>query len=346
MKILYAIQGTGNGHLSRAIEIIPHLKKIAEVDILISGTQSDLELPFKVNYKLNGLSFVFGKRGGISLLETYKKSRIKKLFQEIKSLPVKNYDLVISDFEPVSCWAAKKAGVPCVGLSNQAAVMAEGSPQPKKFDPIGKLVLKYYAPCDEEYGFHFQRYNPMIYTPIIRSSIRKAKVSSKEHYTIYLPSFDDKKIIKRFSEFKNIEFHVFSKHSKKAYKKDNIKIEPITEQKFFDSLTSCKGVITGAGFGTTSESLFLGKKLLVIPMKMQFEQQCNALALKKMGVTVIRNLKNKNAPLIKEWIKFAKPIPVIYPDETAKIINTIVARHIRSKSKKINQGYPPVKKVS
>jgi UDP:flavonoid glycosyltransferase YjiC (YdhE family) len=34
MKILYAVQGTGNGHVSRACDVIPELKKYAQVDIL------------------------------------------------------------------------------------------------------------------------------------------------------------------------------------------------------------------------------------------------------------------------------------------------------------------------
>ena len=36
MKILYAIQSTGNGHLGRAMEILPTLKRNADVDILVS----------------------------------------------------------------------------------------------------------------------------------------------------------------------------------------------------------------------------------------------------------------------------------------------------------------------
>ncbi|NDB36263.1 MAG: glycosyl transferase, partial [Flavobacteriia bacterium] len=40
MKILYAIQGTGNGHISRAIALVPEFQKLVEVDVLISGTQS------------------------------------------------------------------------------------------------------------------------------------------------------------------------------------------------------------------------------------------------------------------------------------------------------------------
>ncbi|HXU28204.1 MAG TPA: glycosyl transferase, partial [Bacteroidia bacterium] len=73
MKILYAIQGTGNGHLSRAMEIIPAFMKRGDVDILLSGIQVDLTLPFPVKYRLNGLSFIFGKSGGVDFFRTYAK---------------------------------------------------------------------------------------------------------------------------------------------------------------------------------------------------------------------------------------------------------------------------------
>ena len=59
MKILYAVQGTGNGHLCRAIDIIPHLREFGEVDVLVSGIQADIELPFEVKYRYHGLSFIF-----------------------------------------------------------------------------------------------------------------------------------------------------------------------------------------------------------------------------------------------------------------------------------------------
>ena len=44
MKILYAIQGTGNGHVSRAREIIPFLRKYGNVDILISGIHAEVDV--------------------------------------------------------------------------------------------------------------------------------------------------------------------------------------------------------------------------------------------------------------------------------------------------------------
>ena len=98
MKILYAIQGTGNGHLSRARDIIPILQQKGDLDILVSGIQADVALPYPVKYTFKGLSFIFGKKGGIDLVATYKKSNLKQLFKEIKSLPVEDYDLIINDF--------------------------------------------------------------------------------------------------------------------------------------------------------------------------------------------------------------------------------------------------------
>jgi len=61
MKILYAIQGTGNGHISRAKDVIPILKQKGEVDILISGNQAEVKLPYKIDYKLHGPVGILGK---------------------------------------------------------------------------------------------------------------------------------------------------------------------------------------------------------------------------------------------------------------------------------------------
>jgi hypothetical protein len=94
MKVLYAIQGTGTGHISRALEILPLLKKRAEVDVLVSASQWELNLPFEVKYRYHGLGFVFGKKGGVDILRTYLKLDTLKLFNEIKRLPVEDYDLV------------------------------------------------------------------------------------------------------------------------------------------------------------------------------------------------------------------------------------------------------------
>lgn len=94
-------------------------------------------------------------------------------------------------------------------------------------------------------------------------------------------------------KFKNISWEVFSKHAEQAHISENVSIIPVDNSAFIKSLASCSGIICGAGFKTPSEALFLKKKLLVIPMKNQYEQHCNAAALKALGVPVMKNLKER-----------------------------------------------------
>lgn len=329
MKILYAIQGTGNGHLSRARDIIPILqKKGVELDILISGTQADINLPYPIIYQLKGLSFIFGKKGGVDVWKTYFKAKTMRLHKEIMTLPVEHYDLIINDFEPISAWACKLKKIPCVSLSHQSAVLAPNAPKPKKKDTLGKLILKKYAPTTKQYGFHFKAYEDTIFTPVIRQDIRLANCTTGDHYTVYLPSYDDEKILNILSKIKDVTWEVFSKHNKKTFTNKNITVQPITNEAFVTSMATSKGILCGAGFETPAEALFMKKKLLVIPMKGQYEQQCNAAALKDMGVPVIKSFKKKYVKNIMDWIENDTIIEVDYPDMTEHIIDKILAENL------------------
>jgi uncharacterized protein (TIGR00661 family) len=330
MRILYAIQGTGNGHLSRARDIIPVLQKNHYVDILISGTQADVELPYPVKYRFKGLGFIFGANGGIDMVETYKKNHIKVLLDEIEKLPVQDYNLVINDFEPVSAWACYLKNVKCISISHQAAVLNKKAPQPKNIDMIGKAILKNYAPASAKYGFHFKAYDSNIFTPVIRSQVREQKIKNKGHYTVYLPAYDDNRILKVLKQCGDVNWQVFSKHNKLLIGRKNITIQPISNEAFIESMATSEGVLCGAGFETPAEALFMKKKLMVVPMKGQYEQQCNAAALKKMGVPVLKSFKLKNLDKIKNWLKDGTIVEVDYPDITEATINNILASHAAS----------------
>jgi uncharacterized protein (TIGR00661 family) len=325
MKILYAIQGTGNGHLSRARDIIPILEKTnAELDILISGTQADLNLPYPIKYQLKGLSFIFGKQGGVNMWKTYLRANTSRLQKEINSLPIETYDLIINDFEPVSAWACKLKKKPCVSLSHQAAVLVPSAPKPLKKDPLGKFILQKYAPTTKQYGFHFKAYQDNIFTPVIRQDIRNASCKTMDYYTVYLPSYGDEKILTMLSKAKHVKWEVFSKHNKKTIIDKNITIQPITNNAFVNSMANSKGILCGAGFETPAEALFMNKKLMVIPMKGQYEQQCNAASLMDMAVPVIKSLKTKHFGKLMDWIETDTKVAVNYPDITESIISQLL----------------------
>jgi uncharacterized protein (TIGR00661 family) len=330
MKILYALQGTGNGHLARAIELYPELCKYGQVDILISGTQADIQFPFPIKYSFHGLSFIFGKHGGIDQWATISRLKLFRLFKDIKALPVLEYDVIINDFEPISAWACKWRGKKCMALSHQAAVLHPDAPKPIHKDGLGYFILQHYAPTTIQLGFHFQQIGAQIHTPIIRNSIRQLSICDEGYYTVYLPAYDDNTIIKELSQYKGIHWQVFSKHAKESFHFENISIQPIESNAFIQSLAHCHGVLCGAGFETPAEALFLGKKLMVIPMSGQYEQQCNAAFLKKMNIPVIQALSKKYRSRIIDWLDLAEEQSIHYPDNTADIAAKAIQYYTQS----------------
>lgn len=342
MKILYAIQGTGNGHISRARAIIPELCRHGEVEVLVSGTQAEVALDYPVKYRLKGLGFIFGKSGGIDLMATYRKNKIRRFKKEVAELPVAAYDVVISDFEPVSAWACMQKGKACIGLSHQAAVLNAHAPQPAKKDRVGTAFLKYYAPASRYYGFHFQAYDDGIFTPVIRDGVRRRMPAEEGHYTVYLPAYSDQKIVAVLSQFPEVQWDVFSKHARDFRQHENIVIRPIHDNSFLHSMAQSKGVLCGAGFEAPAEALFLKKKLLVIPMKGQYEQHCNAAALQDMGVRVIRKLGDTAA--VAAWLEDDRLIAVDYPDNTAAIIDRVMTDHEADMQQSLQAEMPHAEK--
>ena len=327
LKLLFAIQGTGNGHLSRARDVYPELAKYGEVDVLISGIQADVEVPFPVKYRYYGMSFIFGKQGGVDIWDTAKRLKLGRLIKDIRQLPVEQYDLVINDFEPVSAWACRRKKRPCISLSHQCAVLHENAPAPISSDPMGKLVLKHYAPVTAAYGFHFRAIAENIYTPVIRKEIRELTPTFKGHYTVYLPAYDDETIVKHLSQFPDAKWEVFSKHNKESFVSGNVSVRKINNREFIKSMAASAGVLCGAGFEGPSEAMYLGKKVLVIPMQTQYEQQCNAAGAAAMGATVIKHLDERYYPIISQWLEIGVPIKVDYPDITASIVEKIIKKH-------------------
>ncbi len=325
MKILFAIQGTGNGHISRAREIIPHLKKYGDVDLLISGTEAEVSLDDEIKYKLNGLGFVFGQKGGVDFWETWKQFDTSSFINDIRKLPVNDYDLVINDFEPVTAWACKLKGKRSVAMSHQSAYLSPQTPQIKGFH-WGKVIMNNYAPNTNHVAFHFEKYDDFVHTPVIRSGIRNMKTGNLGHYTVYLPAYSDEFIIEQISKFPDIQWQIFSKHSITHYQKENAEIFPVNNEQFNTSLSQCNGLLTGGGFEGPAEALFLGKKVLAVPMHHQYEQQCNALALERMGVPVIWH-EREFPEKLRKWIFSDKIIEVNFPNETEEIVKKVIDKY-------------------
>jgi uncharacterized protein (TIGR00661 family) len=333
VKILYGIQGTGHGHISRAREILPLLAEKADVDVLISGYNCRMNLDgVKVTHKC-GISLAYDSNGSVSYVKTALSIKPVTFLQDVLTLRVEDYDLVISDFEPVTAWASINKRTPSVALSHQAAFLSDKSPRPKQHSGFAEQILKNFAPCNQAIGFHFQRYDTFILPPVIRREVLNAESETGEHITVYLPSFHHEKLVDLFSKIPDTKWHIFSPICSESYNVRNVTVNPVGNLPFLKSMKSGMGVITGGGFETCAEAMFLGKKLMVMPIRNQYEQLCNAAALKQMGVDIVEKPDDQFRKKVENWLEHAVVIPLDEVADTEYLTEKLV-RYARKVSKR------------
>ena len=156
---------------------------------------------------------------------------------------------------------------------------------------------------------------------------------NQNFFVVYLPAICDKKISNVLRKICKVKWFVFSKHCDKPYRIENVNVFPPSDTEFQNLLSKCEGVLCGAGFETPSEALYLGKKLMVVPMKNQFEQHYNAEALRELGVHVLKNFSKNSVKTLQKWCD-EKKIEYNYKiaDEIHSPINHIVKNFIKTKN--------------
>ncbi|MES2773346.1 MAG: glycosyltransferase family protein [Bacteroidota bacterium] len=301
-KILYAIQATGNGHISRAIQLMPYLQRFGQVDTFVSGANATLDVPFPVKYRSKGMSLFYGKCGGLDYWTLAKNTNLFRIHKEARDLPVEQYDVVINDFEHITALACKKKKIPSVQFGHQASFMSAATPRPQQKSRLGEIILKQYAKASNYIGLHFQPYDEFIFPPVVKDIFINSRPTNEGHITVYLPAFQQDCLLGYLQALSDVHFHFFLPTVKAIYREANITYIPVSNQLFNQSLLSCHGIITGGGFETPAEALYLGKRLMSIPIKGQYEQQCNAAALQQMGVTVLEDVKDDFAVQITTWL--------------------------------------------
>lgn len=321
MRILYATQKTGNGHLARAQELIPRLRQHAQVDVLVSGSQSQFPLNETFQYDFPGISLFYSGSGGLDYRQLIFKNRWAHFYRTLKSLKLPDYHLIINDYEPITARLVQKLNIPIVGCSHQAALFFPGVPKPNHVSKISLEIIRHYAPVKESLGLHFYPWHPQLYPPIIRSRIKRLSPHAHGDYLAYLPAFSDDTLIRIFSQTP-VSWCIFSKYATQVVHANNVTILPIDDAAFLSALEAAPGVLCQAGFELPAEALFLKKKLAVIPIKGQSEQAYNAEALKTLGIPVFYKLK---AAQITDWIHNPRVSQIDFPDQTDRLVKHLLS---------------------
>ncbi|HZE86536.1 MAG TPA: glycosyltransferase family protein [Puia sp.] len=340
MKIFYAVQATGNGHISRAMEILPYLERYGKVDIFLSGANNSLQLDASVKYRSKGLCLFYNNSGSLNYWEIARKFAPLRILREVRELPVEKYDLVLNDFESITSMACAYKKIPSVNFGHQASFISPKTPRPEKKDRMGEWILRNYARATQYIGLHFKQYDDFILPPVIKREILQAEPRDKGHITVYLPSHSDANLGAHFAGLTDHRFQIFSKEVKQPLRQNNITFLPVGKGAFNKSLIESKAIITGAGFETPAEALFLGKKLMVIPIRGQYEQYCNGAALEKMGIPVVTALGPDFKNIFSQWMEQKKRISLSLDHSTESIVSYLMHTATSSKKNTLDMLYP------
>jgi uncharacterized protein (TIGR00661 family) len=320
MKAFYGIQGTGNGHITRG-RIMARELQAAGIDVTYQFTGRpqdkffDMEI-FNGYQWRKGLTFST-KNGKINHIKTVLQSKPLHFLRDIKQLDLSGYDLVICDFEPVTAWAARQQNKKTIGISHQYAFQHK-IPRAGN-DPISEIVMKNFAPVDIGVGLHWHHFDqpilpPVIETPVISRHIQKNKI------VVYLPFENQQRVMAFLAPFKEFEFVNYSP-DEISPGHPHIHYRPLSLHGFQKDLSDCAGIICNAGFELASESLQLGKKILVKPVHAQMEQISNALSLQRLGYGQM--MPTLDAGIIEQWLYKTQAIRVTYPNTARYLVQWI-----------------------
>ncbi len=324
MKLLYGVQGTGNGHISRARMMAHHFSQRGiEVQYLFSGRPPEqyFDMAAFGNYQVYaGLTFVTDK-GRISNLKTVLQAQPVQFIRDLRNLDLSSYDAIITDFEPLTAWAGRLQNKPVIGIGHQYAFGNAAVPE-SGVDLRNRLIMRYFAPAKFRLGLHWDRFNAAIVPPIINPAEQRQTVA--EHILVYLP-FEDQAIVS--AALQNISGQHFIQYAPQLSHAElgNVSQRPTSLHGFKKDLCSAKAVICNAGFELISECLHMGIPALAKPVAGQSEQLGNAAALQQLKLaTVMPEFSQSD---IERWLKaIPAQTPQYYPDVAEAICDWLLSK--------------------
>jgi len=298
-RVVYGVAGEGFGHSSRAremvsyIELAGHEVKVVSYDKGYRSLKSDFDVfeteGLHIASSDNAVSVVRTLTDNIQRLPRGQKKLVElrnKLFRDFQP------DCVITDFEPMTAYLANHYDLPLITIDNQHRLRYMDYPCPShlKGDRLVTVnIIRAMVPRpDVSLVISFYAGNPrndrtLIFPPILRSEVLSLQPSSGSHILVYLTSGFES-LYEKLKLFKREQFLIYGCNRDDI--DGNLCFKPFTKNDFLHDLATCKAVMATAGFTLITESLYLRKPYLAMPLRGQFEQEINGFLLDRLGYGV------------------------------------------------------------
>jgi uncharacterized protein (TIGR00661 family) len=293
-NILYGVNGEGSGHSTRAKEVLSHLQQqghklhVVSFDRGLRNLRESFPVTeifgFQLTYVNNRVRY---KRTVASNL--IKAPRVARSLKQLSRLVEENnIELVITDFEPLSCHVGHRKRLPVIAIDNQHAITNTRISLPRGYQRDAaavRLVTRIMTPHADAYlvlSFFpapIKRRSTFLFSPIVRQEVLSTTPRNSDHVLVYVtsPAKELAALLKQVRcKFIAYGFGIEGQEGNILFKKPSM-------DGFLRDLAGAKAVMANAGFSLVSEALHLGKPYLAIPVKNQFEQTFNAYYVDKLG---------------------------------------------------------------
>lgn len=293
-NILYGVNGEGSGHSTRSQEVIAHLEKSGHRVHVVSFDRGlrNLSGSFEVT-EIFGLRLTY-----VNNRVRYRRTLARNLFTAPKAARsihrltglAKDWDiqLVITDFEPLSCRVGHRRRLPVISIDNQHCMTNAVVSYPRRYRreaAATKLVTRLMTPRADAYlvtSFFtapVRRPRTWMFPPILRQEVLSTHPRQGEDVLVYVTS-PSPNLMKLLA---NVRCRFIAYGFGRDGRDGNILFKRPDMDGFLRDLATCKAVIANAGFSLLSEAFYLGKAYMAVPVQHQFEQIFNAYYVDRMG---------------------------------------------------------------
>ncbi|MAJ51755.1 MAG: glycosyltransferase [Flammeovirgaceae bacterium] len=320
MNFVFIVQGEGRGHMTQAIALSKILRKNDHtLSKVIVGTNPSQSIP---NYfiskietpiiQLESPNFVKdNKRKSINLsltlFQTLWKSNIYrkniKILSEI--IAEEDPDVIINFYDFLAgiynFWYRPKSKFICIAhqylINHPEFTFPRGKIMNRIILKLANYITRLKAA--KVLALSFQDFNENLTTnlivtpPLLRDEVFELNIKTENYLLIYVvnPGYGEE--IEHFHRKNpNIPLVCFWDNKQKPSEYvicKNLIFYQLNDQLFLEKMAACKGFVTTAGFDSVCEAMFLGKATLMIPVKGQYEQACNAIDASKAGAGITRS---------------------------------------------------------
>ena len=300
LRILYGVNGEGMGHATRSEVVIDSLLARHDVRVMASGAAFRF-----LTDRLPRVDEIFGPSFALEEGEIRRWATVRQNLQLARhELPdtVRHWidevddwqpDVVISDFEPLTGVYARLTRTPLIAVGNinmldRCRHDREIIGRDREDYLLARTVAHSMVPGAVEYivTTYFRppvaRGGTTLVPPIVRPEIVDAQPERGDHLVVY--SSGDDALIEALRAA-GIRCLVYGMRGgpAEAVTEGNLELRPRSNEGFIEALRTARGVVAGGGFSLLSEAVYLGKPILSIPLRGQFEQTMNARYTERLG---------------------------------------------------------------